>query len=108
MNFSAFPLQIGMNNCTARYRSFNVGGRGGESPSPTQSSDYEDDNNLTAASQHNGLPINSNLNNMKMKRNNLSGMRQGSTISQKATVHYVSIHTYPCSSFVMSLSCPAS
>lgn len=69
-------MQIGTNNCTARYRT--LSGGIGESPSlsPSPSSDYEDDETITK--QH--LP---NLS--KSKRN---GNHKGAIISQK--VHHVS------------------
>lgn len=75
--FFRSATQIGTNNCTARYRT--LSGGIGESPSlsPSPSSDYEDDN----ATKH--LP---NL--VKNKRN---GPHMGAIISQKATVHHVSI-----------------
>lgn len=69
--------QIGTNNCTARYRTLS-GGIGGESLSPSPSSDYDDDETVTK--QH--LP-----NISKSKRN---GNHKGAIISQKATVHHVS------------------
>ncbi|XP_031637595.1 SAM and SH3 domain-containing protein 3-like, partial [Contarinia nasturtii] len=69
-------VQIGTNNCTARYRT--LSGGIGESPSlsPSPSSDYDDDETITK--QH--LP---NLN--KNKRN---GTHKGAIISQKVTVHH--------------------
>ena len=104
-------LQIGTNNCTARYRTLS-GGIGG-SPSPTHSSDYvnddddDDDDGINASinnqSIHNGMTNSStnstiatnastattNNNNNKPKRNNLSSnLHKASAIShQKATVH---------------------
>lgn len=73
-------LQIGTNNCTARYRT--LSGGIGESPSlsPSPSSDYDDDDE-TITKQH--LPPNLS----KSKRN---GTHKGAIISQKVTVHHVS------------------
>lgn len=104
--YYCYIFQIGTNNCTARYRT--LSGGIGESPSPTPSSDYDD--NLTATAGHNnGTSSGSaktaanntivggatNLNNLttsKTKRNNLAtAHNKGLQISQKATVHYVSI-----------------
>lgn len=79
-------MQIGTNNCTARYRTLSGGGIG-ESPSlsPSPSSDYDDDE---AATKQPHLPT---LNcNSKNKRN---GNHKGAIISQKATVHHVSTLT---------------
>lgn len=75
-------MQIGTNNCTARYRT--LSGGIGESPSlsPSPSSDYEDDETITK--QH--LP---NLS--KSKRN---GTHHGAIISQKVTVHHVSTFNF--------------
>lgn len=79
-------MQIGTNNCTARYRTLSGGGIG-ESPSlsPSPSSDYDDDE---AATKQPHLPT---LNcSSKNKRN---GSHKGAIISQKATVHHVSTLT---------------
>lgn len=93
--------QVGTNNCVARYRT--LSGGIGESPSPTHSSDYvddEDDDLTTKTAVLNGLEGSiadtsnaagsSNIaGNIKSKRNNHS--TKASAISyQKATVHYVS------------------
>ena len=93
--------QIGTNNCTARYRT--LSGGIGESPSPTHSSDYVDDEDLTTTTAvHNGMPnsaTNSTIatsvtsgNNIKPKRNNTH--KSGSISHLKATVHYVSTIFY--------------
>lgn len=74
-------IQIGTNNCTARYRT--LSGGIGESPSlsPSPSSDYEND----LAASH-GLP----MSNSKNKRNGAHINKGSSIITQKATVHHVS------------------
>lgn len=84
-----FLLQIGTNNCTARYRT--LSGGIGESPSlsPSPSSDYDDDE----TTKH--LPGLS-----KSKRN---GNHIGAIISQKATVHHVSFILFSFSLFLMKL-----
>lgn len=76
-----FLFQITTNNCTAHYRT--LSGGVGESPSlsPSQSSDYED----IAATRD--LPLNLAL---KSKKNGHLINKQN-TISQKATIHHVSL-----------------
>lgn len=122
-------MQVGTNNCSNRYRT--LSGGIGESPSPTPSSDYEE--NVALATQHNCGNVVSGNNKSNMNSNNLSGSSGGSSsttaavktkrssggagngigssstisvhnsnssnssssksqqISQKATVHYVSL-----------------
>lgn len=84
-------MQIGTNNCTARYRT--LSGGIGESPSlsPSPSSDYEDDETITK--QH--LP---NLS--IIKRN---GNHKGAVISQKVTVHHVSTFNFNAYSFLYGI-----
>lgn len=109
---------MGTNNCNSRYRT--LSGGIGESPSPTPSSDYEEN---VAAATHNCGNAASGSNKSNMNSNNLSGSSGGGgggggggaaktkrsntisahnsnssnssssksqQISQKATVHYVS------------------
>ena len=109
-------LQIGTNNCTARYRTLSGEGvrDGSPSPSPTPSSDYDEivHNNPQLQQQMNGNNLNfradgllgggcnnkngaNNLKNLKVKRNNLSSTlssaahNKNSAISQqKVLVHH--------------------
>lgn len=75
-------IQIGTNNCTARYRT--LSGGIGESPSlsPSPSSDYDDDETITK--QH--LP--------NISKNKRNGTHKGAIISQKVTVHHVSTFNF--------------
>lgn len=84
-------MQIGTNNCTARYRTLSGGGIG-ESPSlsPSPSSDYDDDEVASGKQQQQQqhLPT---LN--CSSKNKWNGNHKGAIISQKATVHHVSTLT---------------
>lgn len=83
-------MQIGTNNCTARYRTLSGGGIG-ESPSlsPSPSSDYDDDEAASGKQQQQQhLPT---LN--CSSKNKWNGNHKGAIISQKATVHHVSTLT---------------
>ena len=115
-SFILIQLQIGTNNCTARYRTLSGEGvrDGSPSPSPTPSSDYDEivHNNPQLQQQMNGNNLNfradgllgggcnnkngaNNLKNLKVKRNNLSSTlssaahNKNSAISQqKVLVHH--------------------
>jgi len=105
-HFLSCVYQIGTNNC-ARYRTLS-GGIGAESPTPTHSSDYVDDeegdnddmtentavlNGITNSSADCGsVAASANMTkHLKPKQNNHSShLSKASTISyQKASVHYV-------------------
>lgn len=104
---SLYQRQIGTNNCAARYRTLS-GGIGAESPTPTHSSDYVDDeegdnddmtentavlNGITNSSADcgSGAASANMTKHLKPKQNSHSShLSKASTISyQKASVHYV-------------------
>lgn len=79
---SPFCSQISTNNCTARYRTLSGGMGNSPSLSPSPSSDYEDIIGATRA-----LPPSLAA---KAKKNGAMATKSN-TISQKATIHHVSI-----------------
>lgn len=78
-----FSFQISTNNCTARYRTLSGGLGNSPSLSPSPSSDYED----IGIGAPRALPPSLAA---KVKKNGAIATKSN-TISQKATIHHVSI-----------------